>query len=94
MGPRNVAASAAVVAPVAAGPSSPSLKVWRTAQAQALLAGYTAVLGENDAGRPELIVSRWALTRSFSDLEGFDLWLRRAGGTGVSNTPTAIERVL
>lgn len=94
MGPLYVAAGAAEVAPLAAGPSNLSLKEWRKAQAQALLAGCAAVLGEDDAGRPELIVSRWATTRAFVAVEEFDLWLRRATGTGAWTSPTSIECVL
>lgn len=44
------------------------LKPWKTAQAEALLAGFSAVLTDSDDGRPMIVVSRWALTRSFTDL--------------------------
>lgn len=94
MGPLDVAAGAAEVAPLAACPSKLSLKEWRTDQAQALHAGYAAILGEDDAGRPELIVSRWAMTRAFVAVEEFDLRLRRAPGTGAWTSPTSIECVL
>lgn len=73
----------------------PISKEWRTAQAQALLAGYAAELGEDDAGRPELIVTRWAMTRAFSDLVEFEHWLLRARGplserTSVDSPVTAM----
>lgn len=55
------------------------LKAWRTAQAEAILAGHVAHLGTDDTGKPELIVSRWALTRAFSDLGEFGAWLARVG---------------
>lgn len=57
-------------------------KPWRTAQAEEAIAGYSAVLIESDSGRPELIITRWAMTRSFADLEEFASWLRCARGSG------------
>jgi len=50
-----------------------------TAQAIATIAGFVAVLSKNDAGRPELIVSRWASTRAFDSLAELDAWLVRVG---------------
>jgi len=44
------------------------------------LAGFTATLSETDDGRPELIVSRWALTRGFDDLAELDRWLLTVTG--------------
>jgi len=54
-------------------------KEWVTAQALATIAGFVAVLSKNDAGRPELIVSRWASTRAFDSLAELDAWLVRVG---------------
>lgn len=60
----------------------PQPKAWRTAQARCLLAGFQAALSDDDAGRPTLIVSRWAMTRRFADLGELDRWLHRlSGGT-------------
>ncbi|MBS0442824.1 MAG: hypothetical protein JSR38_12775 [Proteobacteria bacterium] len=56
------------------------LKPWRTLQARALLAGFHASLIDGDDGRPELVVSRWALTRSFTDLSEAGAWLSRVEG--------------
>ncbi len=54
-----------------------ALKPWKTAQAEALLAGFSAVLTDSDEGRPMLVVTRWALTRSFTDLAELRTWLER-----------------
>ena len=54
-------------------------KAWLTAQARATLAGFTAALTKTDDGRPELLVSRWALTRGFDCLVKLDAWLIRVG---------------
>lgn len=62
-----------------AGPGA-ARKAWLGLQAQALLAGYAATLTEDDAGRTMLVVSRWALTKSFSSLAAADDWIRRVGG--------------
>ncbi len=55
-------------------------KPWLTLQARALLVGLRASLLAGDDGRPELVVSRWAMTRSFRDLREAEAWLVRAGG--------------
>ncbi|MBP5992241.1 MAG: hypothetical protein KA766_19760 [Piscinibacter sp.] len=55
-------------------------KPWLTLQARALLVGLRASLLAGDDGRPELVVSRWAMTRSFRDLREAEAWLARAGG--------------
>ncbi len=57
-------------------------KPWTTAQARATLAGFRAALIDDDHGQPMLVVCRWNLTRSFSDLAEFDVWLTRATGKG------------
>jgi len=44
-----------------------------TAQARAALAGITLVAIEGDNGRPELVASRWGLTRRFSGDTGADV---------------------
>ena len=56
-----------------AGPSASS-KAWL-----GLLAGFVATLTEDDAGSMMLVVSRWALTKSFSSLAAADDWIRRVG---------------
>ena len=56
------------------------LKPWRTAQAKCILAGYHASLIDDDAGRPMLIVSRWALCKSFSSVAEVEAWLVRVEG--------------
>ena len=54
-------------------------KAWSTAQAKCLLAGFTAALIDDDGGKPQLIVSRWALTRAFASPAEAEAWLRRVG---------------
>ncbi len=56
------------------------LKRWRTAQARLLLAGYRAELIERDDGRPELIVNRWAWTKSFADVGEAEKFFSRVSG--------------
>lgn len=58
-----------------------ALKPWKTAQARCLLAGFTAALTDGDDGRPMLVVSRWALCRSFTELDELEAWLRRVTGS-------------
>lgn len=58
----------------------PMPKPWRTAQARVSLAGYQAELLDGDDGRPMLIVSRWALTRSFRDIDEANAWIARVVG--------------
>ncbi len=55
-------------------------KPWLTTQAKCLMAGFPASLIEDDAGKPLLVVSRWALTRSFSSVGEAEVWLARVGG--------------
>jgi hypothetical protein len=55
-------------------------KAWLNLQAKCLMAGFPASLIDDDAGQPLLIVSRWALTKSFSSVAEADAWLRRVGG--------------
>lgn len=55
-------------------------KPWVTAQARATLAGFHAVLIDTDDGRPQLVCSRWAMTRAFDDLVELETWLRRVEG--------------
>ncbi len=75
--PRGPAARAPGLQP-RTGAADP-LKPWRTGQARATLAGFTAHLTQTDEGNPELILSRWALSRSFTDLAELDAWLQRVG---------------
>jgi hypothetical protein len=73
----------ALAAPVAAaakvGLGQP-LKAWKTLQAECLLAGFEASLIDGDDGRPQLVISRGAMTRSFTDLAAAQAWLWRAAG--------------
>jgi hypothetical protein len=55
-------------------------KAWLNLQAKCLMAGFPASLIDDDAGQPLLIVSRWALTKSFSSVAEADAWLARVGG--------------
>lgn len=50
-----------------------------TAQARAALAGITLHVVTGDDGRPEFIATRWALTKSFSDIGDVERWLDRVG---------------
>lgn len=50
-----------------------------TCQARAALVGATVVEIPCDNGRPELILSRWALTRAFNDLAELECTLDRMG---------------
>lgn len=52
-------------------------KVWLRVQAQCLLVGFKADIIDCDDGRPMLVVSRWALTRSFTDPGDVATWLAR-----------------
>lgn len=53
-----------------------------TLRARAALAGITLHVMEGDAGRPQYIVSRWALTKALDSLEDLQAWLDRVGGRG------------
>ena len=41
---------------------------------------FSASLIDNDAGRPMLVLSRWALFKRFVDLAEAEAWLNRVGG--------------
>lgn len=57
-------------------------KPWITGLARVfLLPGHVATLMDGDDGRPLLIVSRGAWTKSFTDLQALDEWLHRIAGT-------------
>jgi len=60
--------TAAVAAP------SVAAKAWRTLQAELLLGGYRADLLDAHGTAPSLIVTRWAMTRSFDDLDEARAW--------------------
>jgi len=64
----------------ATGPAAQTAKEWRNLQAECLLAGFRADLLDGDDGRPMLVVSRWALTRSFSAPADARAWLARVTG--------------
>jgi hypothetical protein len=55
-------------------------KAWATVQARAVLQGITAVLIEADDGRPQLICSKWHLTRAFDAPGEVESWLARVTG--------------
>jgi hypothetical protein len=55
-------------------------KAWATVQARAALAGITATLIESDEGRPQLICSKWSLTRAFESAAQAGEWLDRVVG--------------
>lgn len=57
-------------------------KRFATLQARAALASVAAILTEGDDGRPQIIVSRWALCRSFTSLDDLEDWLDRVGAPG------------
>lgn len=58
-----------------------SAKAEATLIARAALAGVVVVRIEADDGRPQWIASRWALTRSFDNLDQLGAWLDRVTGT-------------
>lgn len=51
-----------------------------TAQARAALAGITVQVIESDSGGPELIASRWVLTKRFDGLTELEAWLTAVTG--------------
>lgn len=55
-------------------------KAWATVQARAALAGITATLIDTDDGRPQLICSKWSLTRAFETAAQAGEWLDRVVG--------------
>ena len=58
------------------------MKRWSTLQAQLALAGFAAVRIESDDGSPLVVVSRWALTRSFESLDELARFVGRATRVG------------
>jgi hypothetical protein len=57
-------------------------KAFATRQARAALVGVTAFLLHDDTGRPEIVCTRWAMTKAFSGpqaLVELDAWLNRVG---------------
>ena len=46
-----------------------------TAKARACLAGITLHTLEGDDGRPLYVATRWALTRSYTELDEVESWL-------------------
>ena len=57
-------------------------KAWATVQARCALAGFRADLIEGDDGQQQLIVTRWALTRSFATPVEVETWLQRVEARG------------
>lgn len=55
-------------------------KALATCQARAALLGATLHALPDEGGRAEFIVSRWALTKSFSTLTEVEAWLDRVEG--------------
>lgn len=51
-----------------------------TATARAALAGITLQVIEGDDGRPEMVASRWALSKRFNDLADVERWLDQVTG--------------
>lgn len=51
------------------------MKPWLTLQAEALLAGKVAELTESDDGRPMLVVTDGAVTKTITDLQEGRAWL-------------------
>ena len=52
-----------------------------TATARTCLWGGVLSVIEADDGRPQIVVSRWALTRAFGDLDELEGWLDRVTGS-------------
>lgn len=50
-----------------------------TCRARAALWGASLLTSEDDRGQPVFIVSRWALTRAFADLDQVEDFLREVG---------------
>lgn len=50
-----------------------------TTKARCALWGAVMSVIEGDDGRPMILITRWALTRSFSDLDEVEQWLDRVG---------------
>lgn len=67
-------------------------KAWATIQAQCALAGFTPHLIEGDDGRPLLVVSRWALTRSFTSPGDADAWLTRFSASRLNGQNDSASR--
>ena len=67
-------------AQVAAVQISPDRKRWLSLQARATRAGFVSPLIEGDDGRPQLIVTRWSMTRAFDDLAEAEAWVSRVEG--------------
>lgn len=51
-----------------------------TAQARAALAGIKLHILTGDSGLPEYVATRWALTKSFSDIADVERWLDMVTG--------------
>ena len=60
--------------------SAAARKPWLNLQARYLLQKFHASLLDGDDGKPLLVVSRWALCKSFTDLAVAEAWLKRVGG--------------
>jgi hypothetical protein len=60
-----------------------------TAVARAALAGITVHRSTTEAGQAEWIVSRWSLTRAFSDLDELERWLDMVTGRKTAGTAAA-----
>lgn len=55
-------------------------KPWATLRAEFTLVGWTAWLIDGDDGRAMLVVSRWALTRQFAEVDEARAFLSRVAG--------------
>lgn len=66
-------------------------KAWVTLQAELALAGWQAALTEADDGEPLMVVSRWAMTRSFTDLAEAQTWARQVVGNRCAGVRPSME---
>lgn len=61
---------------------APDPKRVSTAQARAALVGAVLTPSHDDSGRPTWLLSRWTLTREFSDLDALERVLTAMGAPG------------
>lgn len=52
-------------------------KAWATSQALAVMQGFNAVLIDADDGKPQMICTKWHLTRAFDTPAEVEAWLAR-----------------
>lgn len=66
--------------PVPAYQAKAQAKRLATAMARTALWGGTLAQIEDDRGRSQFVITRWALTRAFEDLAEVDAWLTQVTG--------------